>query len=400
MGSNALTSPARYCVGVKRLSRDALLLIWITFFASGGGAAVTVLFNLYLLTAGAGTALLGTIAGASAAAAAIGALPSGWLSDRIGRRDFLLLAGAVGGAAQLAQILWPRPSVLIPAAWVGGLATVALAVVVAPLMAERSDAEGRQSLFSLVAAAGLVAGVAGNLLGGWLPARLAAEGPFAADRTALLVATGFQLLALPAVLGLPNDRRSGPGLRLRLPPALPRLLVPEILIGLGAGLFIPFYNVFLARHLGAATATIGVVFSVQALVAAGFTLLAPRISRKIGRVPAMVGLQLGSLPFLATMALSGSLPVVAGAGFVRSGLMNSAGPLENSLEMEAVDPGERALANAAIGMAWNGAWAVSAWVAGFIMRSSLTVPYWITMGCYAAAATSVHLLLRPLDRRA
>jgi MFS family permease len=383
---------------VRRLSRDALLLLWITLFASGGGAAVSVVFNLYLLRAGAGTPLLGAVAAAASAAAAVGALPCGWLSDHVGRRDFLLLAGAVGGAAQLAQILWPDPAILIPAAWVGGLATVALAVVVAPLMAERSEGDARQGLFSLVAATGLLAGVAGNLLGGWLPGRLAGGGPLAADRATLLVATGIQLLALPAVLALPNERRHGPGLHLRLPRALPRLLVPEVLIGLGAGLFIPFYNVFLAKHLGASTAAVGAVFSLQALVAAAFTLLGPRLARRLGRPTAMVTLQLGSLPFLATMALAGSLPVVAGAGFIRAGLMNASGPLENALEMEAVDPGERALANAAIGMAWNGAWALSAWLGGRIMQSSLTAPYWITMGLYGCAALTVHLLLRPLDR--
>ncbi len=381
---------------MKWLSRDALLLLWITLFAYAGGAAVSVVFNLYLLQAGATPALLGAVAAASAASAALGALPSGWLSDRIGRRDLLLLAGAGGGAAQLAQILWPRPAVLLPAAWVGGLATVALAVVVAPLMAERtSTGAGRQSLFSLVAATGLVAGVAGNLLGGWLPGHLGG-GAFAAYRITLLLATGVQLVALPAVLGLPNDRRRT-RMRLRLPPALPALLVPEILIGLGAGLFIPFYNVFLARHLGAPTAAIGLIFSLQALVAAAFTLVGPRVSRRVGRVTAMVGLQLGSLPLLAVMASARSLPVVAGAGFVRSGLMNSSGPLENSLEMEAVEPGERALANAAIGMAYNGAWALSSWVAGHIMQRSLTTPYWITLALYGCAAISVHVLLRPID---
>jgi MFS family permease len=348
------------------------------------------------LRAGISVPLLGAVTGATYAAAAIGALPSGWLSDRIGRRDFLLLAGAVGGAAQLAQILWPRPAVLLPAAWVGGLATVALAVVVAPLMAERTDTgERRQGLFSLVAATGLIAGVAGNLLGGWLPGHLGG-GLLTAYRVTLLLATGIELLALPAVLGLPNDRRRVQ-VRLRLPPALPRLLVPEILIGLGAGLFLPFYNVFLARHLGASTAAIGVIFSLQALVAAAFTLLGPRLSRRAGRVRAMVGLQLTSLPLLAVMASARSLPVVAGAGFFRSGLMNSSGPLENSLEMEAVEPGERALTNAAIGMAYNGAWAVSSWAAGHIMQQSLTTPYWITLGLYGCAAIAVHVLLRPLD---
>jgi len=374
------------------------LLVWITFFALGGGAAVTVVLNLYLLHAGNGTALLGAVAGASAASAAIGALPSGWLSDRIGRRDLLLLAGAIGGGAQLAQILWPWPAVLLPAAWVGGLSTVALAVVVAPLMAERTQADTRQGLFALVAATGLVAGVAGNLMGGWLPGRLAAMGPLGAERATLLIATAVQLMALPAVLGLPNDRRHGAPMRLRLPPALPRLLVPEILVGLGAGLFVPFYNVFLARHLGASTSTIGVIFSVQALVAAGFTLLGPRLSRRVGRVSAIAGMEALSLPLLATMASVRALPLVAGAGFVRSGLMNAVGPLENSLEMDSVEPGERAFTNAAIGMAWNGAGALSAWAAGRIMQSSLTAPYWITLGLYAGGALSVHLLLRPLDR--
>lgn len=384
------------------LSPEAILLVWVTLFASGGGGALTVVFNLYLLNAGASEALLGALAGAAAASAALAALPAGWLSDRIGRRDLLLLAGAAGGAAQLAQILWPVPAVLLPAAWVGGVATVSLGVVVAPLIAEHTSPAERQKAFSVVAAAGLVGGVAGNLLGGWLPAHWAAMGALAADRDTLLAATGVQLLALPGVLGLRNDRRrpapraAGPLLG-RVPAALPRLLLPEALIGLGAGLFIPFYNVFLARRLHAGTAAIGLIFSVQALVTAGVTLLGPAVARRLGRVRGIVTLQVSSLPLLLTMALAPSLAVVAGAGWARAGLMNASVPLLSALAMDALAAEQRAIGNAALGMATNGGVAAGAWAGGYLMQRDLSLPYFFTFGLYLAAAYAIHRLLKPLD---
>jgi MFS family permease len=75
--------------------------------------------------------------------------------------------------------------------------------------------------------------------------------------------------------------------------------------------------------------------------------------------------------------------------------MQSGTPLINTLVMESLPAGLRARASSLINTVWNGGWAVSATLSGFIIqRFGYAVPFYITAVLYATAAIGLYVSLR------
>lgn len=363
------------------LSQRSRSFLLFTFFVQAGLGVQTVAYNLWLLALGYPAAWLGRLMAVGAAAGLAGSLPLAWLGRRWGARPLLLLAGALGGLPGAASLLWPRPALLLPAAAGSGLAAAALAVVANPLMASLEPPGRASLLFSSQFAVGQLASLLGSLLGGGLPAWMEAWGRVAALRDTLgvsLLLTAFALFPLlaldgagggaapvaaagPAGPGRPprsaRRRRSARGL---LAPAL--LVLAEAVTGAGAGLVIPYLNVFLVRRYGASTGQVGTLFALGSVATAALALAAGRAARRLG--PARVGmaLELLSLPLLLAVPHAPSLPVAGAELILRTGLMNAAEPLRGQFAMEAVAPPARNWLAALQNLAWEAAWAAAtAW---------------------------------------
>src|SRR5262249_2704599 len=151
----------------------------------------------------------------------------------------------------------------------------------------------RTHLFSTFFASALLAGVFGNVLGGALPSLARALAPaltaFAAYRVALLVGAAFAasaslpLLALAGLLEPPPS----PGEERPAAHETPRLLpiaLNAALIGLGAGLVIPFMNLYFKNRFGCSSAQIGVWFGVAQVCTAMASLSGPAVARRFGKL--------------------------------------------------------------------------------------------------------------------
>src|SRR4029079_4024220 len=162
---------------------------------------------------------------------------------------------------------------------------------------------------------------------------------------------------------------------------------PAMLIGLGAGLIIPFMNLFFHDRFGMSEAEIGVLFAVmQGFMVMG-NLFGPAVSRRLGLVRGVVATQLASVPFMVLLALSGSFPVVVAAFFLRGGLMNMNQPLTTHFAMEMVPEREHAITNSLLTLAWYVAWSISADIGGaLIQRRGYTEPLLLAAGLYVLAS--------------
>lgn len=129
-------------------------------------------------------------------------------------------------------------------------------------------------------------------------------------------------------------------------------VVFAFLIRLGASLITPYFSVFLSR-MGIDRATTSALISYQYLAMVVFIMISPWIVKCIGRVMALGGLALVSIPFMlviANGAAFGSHMVLAvGIGlFLRSGFMNAAQPVQQALPMEFVTKEARPVYNSII----------------------------------------------------
>lgn len=130
-------------------------------------------------------------------------------------------------------------------------------------------------------------------------------------------------------------------------------LIYFAMIRFGASLICPYMSVFLNNELGISRATTSHLGTYQYFAMVLFLYISPWIVKKLGNVIALGGLALLSIPFMLLIAngkaFGSGMVVAVGIGlFFRSGLMNCANPLMNSLPMEFVSKNIRPAYNSLI----------------------------------------------------
>ena len=391
--AGAFTRPARHYLACE-------------FLAWTGHGVFSVLFNLYLVEAGFQEGFVGQAISINALGLALFALPSGWLADRIGRRRVLMIGAMLDGLGFAVRAASLEPGVILAASFVSGIGQSMLAIAAAPFITEHSSTRERTHLFSSFFAVALIAGVLGNALGGVLPWLLLQlpdgfrPSTLVAYRIVLLfgAATAFAAyLPMARLAGLvePVIERHGEP----IPRSETRKLIPialnSLLLGLGAGLVIPFMNLYFKNRFACSSAQIGVFFSVAQVFTAAAALLGPAVAKRYGKLRTAVGSELASLPFLVTLGAESHLSIAVGAFWARATLMQAAAPLLQNFIMEALPAQLRARASSLNNLVWNVGWAFSSSVAGMIIQNfGFAVPFYLTAGLYATAAISFYLAFR------
>ena len=393
-----------WAAALSAFSRPARLLLFASLLAWTGFGINQVLFNLYLVEAGFDEAFVGRAIALNGLGLALAALPAGALAERWGRRRCLILGAALEGLGILLRAVWLRPEAIYAGGFVAGAGQGWIAIAAAPFMTEHSTARERTHLFSAYFAVALLAGVAGSLLGGWIPPALlrlplGLEALGAYRGTLVLSAlVGWSSLAPLAAMRLGREPALVHDAATRGAPAL-RLLVPialnAFLIGAGAGLVIPFMNLYFKTRFDCSSAQIGVFFSIAQVMTATAALLGPLIARRFGKLRTATAFELMSLPFLVTLGFEHRLDLAVAAFWVRATLMQAATPLISAFVMEALPPALRARSTSLNNLVWNAGWATSAVASGAVIgRFGYEVPFYFTAGLYLTASLGFYLRFR------
>ncbi|HBA91210.1 MAG TPA: hypothetical protein DCZ08_05440 [Anaerolineaceae bacterium] len=147
---------------------------------------------------------------------------------------------------------------------------------------------------------------------------------------------------------------------------LGRLILPMLIVSLGAGLIMPFMNVFYRQVYHQPDPVIGSMFAWGSLAMGIGLLLAPPLADRFGKIQVVVVTQALSIPFLFLMGFSPAYFLSAAAYYVRLTLMNMSGPVYQTFVMEKVEPSARATVASLVSMANNVGWAFSPQVSGWI----------------------------------
>jgi MFS family permease len=138
-----------------------------------------------------------------------------------------------------------------------------------------------------------------------------------------------------------------------------------MIISVGAGLFMPFMNVFFRVVHGQSDQTIGTLFAWGSLAMGIGLMIAPPIADKLGKIQFVVLTQGLAIPF---MILLGFAPfgVSALAYYARLALMNMSNPIYQTFVMEQVDGSVRATVASLYSMVWSFGRAFSPSVSGWL----------------------------------
>ena len=395
---------------IGRLGRNAKLFLAMTAVSALGTSIFRLFLNLFVLARGNDEAFLGLFMSLVSLAALGLGLPMGVVADRLGRKRSLFLGSALSAVGMLIVVLSPMdwPLMVGAIAWGGGNA-VYMATGPA-FMAENARAEERATLFSTRHGVMMLVGFAGGLMGGPLPGLFGSvlghpPESEAAYRGTLLVSTAIMMLSVIPLSMLrersePDIDRSedlGVSVRSLLRKDVLRLLLPQLIISLGAGLLIPYLNVFFKQRFAISDSLLGISFGISQLGMGLATTFAPIFADRWGKVRTIVASELASLPFLLTLGFVPVLPVAIGAFWLRATLMNMGGPLYTAFAMEQANEEERGKLGALLGVIWSIGRGIGPGISGVVQQRLGFTPLFLATGAtYLVAA----VLLRAFFGRA
>jgi len=146
-----------------------------------------------------------------------------------------------------------------------------------------------------------------------------------------------------------------------------KAISPLILISVGAGLTIPFVNLFFNSVFGLGASDFSLLGSVTALLVFIFSLLVPALRKKYGYWLTIVVVQSLAICCLVVMAVmelyveySFALVIAVIAFIFRQPLMHMAHPASNELMMNYVGKKNQELISALSSSLWSASWFVSA----------------------------------------
>lgn len=363
------------------------------------GAAFGVfrlLFNFFVLSCGYDEALLGSLVTTSSLTALFVALPMGYLADLLGRKRSLLLSGALVSIAVAVMVLRPAVAVLYAMNILLGAAQSLAGVTMSPFLMENSTENERTYLFSFSAGLQMASASVGNWIGGSLPTwvgqwRGVEPMSSAAYGSSLLIIAGVAALGLiPLILlrtpKLARGERSvfAPFVYASKHPALlTKLVLPMLVTSIGAGLIMPFMNVFFRQVYHQPDPVIGTLFAWGSLSMGIGLLIAPPLADRLGKIQLVVITQALSIPFLILLGFAPWFWLSTVAYLVRVALMNMSGPVYQTFVMERVEPSARATVASLVSMSWNFGWAFSPTISGLLqVRYGFGPPFMLTIVLY------------------
>ncbi|MBV6393719.1 MAG: hypothetical protein KPEEDBHJ_02962 [Anaerolineales bacterium] len=338
-----------------------------------------LIFNFYALSLGFDESTLGNLITASSFVALIAALPMGYLADSIGRKGSLVLSSGLLAVSILAMALWRTETSLYAMNIVSGLAQSLAGVTMSPFLMENSDEKERTYLFSFGQGLTMTMASVGNWIGGYLPTWMgqAQNVPATSSHAygdSILVAGVFAVVAV-IPLTLIKSPKISRGQRVvfapfefasKHPGLLVKFILPMLLTSLGAGLIMPFMNVFFRVAHNQPDPVIGALFAWGSLAMGIGLLLAPPLAERTGKIQLVVVSQALSVPFLILLGFSPIFWIGAAAFYIRLALMNMSSPVYQAFVMERVEPSGRATVASLTSMAWNFGWAFSPTVSGWL----------------------------------
>ncbi len=405
-----------YFEPVRSFGRPARLFLAMIIVNGVIYSGWQLFFNFYILQSGYSREFLGLVNAMPYAGGLLFGIPLGRLSDRIGRRVSIIIGLAMMGVFMLAQVMVHDPTLIVGSAFLYGVSNMLYVLSQPPLMARISERGNRTMLFSLSYGLQTLAGSVGSLFAGQLPplfgGLLRVEAHSASAYQAVLVSCilvgttsiiPMWLMDERAANGSAEATGGAPGTaiagsvtpsRRNLSPALLRttalLAAPQLLIGFGAAILIPYINVFYKDVFSISDSLLGVLFSISALLIGIGSLVAPRLSTSLGgKIKAVVATQGGSLVFLLLCGFAPLLWLSAVGYLIRTALMNMASPLYSAFCMERAPEEHQGFVSSILNITWTIGWAVGPFISGLVQGRYGFGPLFVATAILYALASSL-----------
>lgn len=185
-------------------------------------------------------------------------------------------------------------------------------------------------------------------------------------------------------------------------------MTPSLILAVGAGLTIPFINLFFFKVFGMSSEKFSIVNAFSAITVAFAALLVPHIKGKYGYRVAITQTQSIAVISLALLACTEFYKAEGWAYFaavffflLRQPLMNMAAPATSELVMNYVGHKNQEIISALTASIWSGSWFLSAVIFRILRNSGMMYAnvFLITAALYACGVVWYFFLIKANERR-
>jgi energy-converting hydrogenase Eha subunit A len=189
---------------------------------------------------------------------------------------------------------------------------------------------------------------------------------------------------------------------------LMKAIFPTLIIAVGAGLTIPFINLFFFHNFQIDSSGFAVIGGIASILVAILSLLVPNLKSRLGFQKGITYVQ--TIAVIALVALATTeffkdywwgLPLAIMCYWVRTPLMNMAAPMTSELTMNYVGAKNQEMLSAIIAAMWSGSWFFSSQIFRFLKAEGLPYAhiFYITAVLYAFGVFMYSLLIKDYERR-
>lgn len=371
------------------LPRNVYLLL---FFTTGKGfqLSISVLtLNYYVHSLGYRPDFIGLFSAMPALGALIGAVPTGILADRIGRKPVLLMTALLTPLFLALIGLVTSAPLLLGFSFIQGFVSTAYWVTNIPLLIESTTERQRVGVLALNSFLLLGVGALGNLLGGAIPEFVAGILHVSAAsaiplRWGVLGAALFTL-----VFGLPlwflRETRRGqhehieqpaiveavvPPLKERVPVILfGQLLLPDLVFTMGEGAVVALIQLYFVLRFHLLPGPLGVIFTISGLAGGIFSLTAPLFVNRWSKLRIITTVQYLSAPLMLLIGFAPTLPLAMSGEYARSFMRTLIEPVYAAFAMEQVSDRQRATLAGLYSVTWSVGFSVGPAIAGWLQTN-------------------------------
>lgn len=350
-----------YIRGLKLLSRNIWLFLCAALVMGIGRQIFMVLRNQYLVDLNLPDPAVTSVQAFNSLGGLLIAIPALALIGRFRAKTLLVCIVIVNACGFALQGLLGTLEIFQGAAFAAGISMSLNMALGAPFLMRNTSMQSRVFAFAFQSAVSWpLSGFIGSFLSGELQRRFA---DFAGDnigfmgqaiagnmfgyRATLLVAAGFVLIAILPISLIREEKAEGAGKSIRQlfkvhdKRKLLLLGLPEMIIGIGAGLTIPFFNMYFKNEWGLTPQQIAPIFMAMFGLLVFSYLIQPPLVKRFGPVKVMIASQILSLPFFIELALGNHLYLAVIAFIARQCLMNSSDPIYKQFAQEVADERDR-----------------------------------------------------------
>ncbi len=375
---------------LRSLPRNVYILY---LFTTGKGFQLTIaLLNIsyYAHSLGYRPDFIGVLNAASAIGALVGAVPTGLIADRIGRKPVLLVS-AVLTPLFLALIgLVTSAPLLLLFSFLQGMVSTAYWVTNIPLLIENTTERQRVGVLAFNSFLLLGIGALGNLLGGAIPEFVAGLLHVSAASTVPLRWGVLAAALFTVVFGLPlwflretkHQKTSNIGevvtpkaqLKTSAQERLPvllflKLLLPDLLFTMGEGAVVGLIQLYFVLRFRLLPGPLGIIFTFSGLAGGIFSLTAPLFVHRWSKLRIITTVQYLSAPLMILIGFAPTLPLAIAGEYTRSFMRTLIEPIYMAFAMENVPDRYRGRLSGFYSTTWSIGFSVGPSIAGWLQTN-------------------------------